>query len=354
MEEVELGPGADTRPGPGPRTRDSPPGPRTPTRSAGMPASRSNPVRASWPRRGALRWRKSIRGGARHGTFTGWQRCFRLTQQCVQRRRGRARGRERGGRPGRGRRTVGKRAARHPAPPHRPSAAQPRRPRRHPAGCNGAHPPGTGSTASADIAAHAGVSAALVHYHFTGRDRLPTGTLVYPLTRAEARLESRTQGTDRDTPAEGLADLIDYGLPRAHDDVLECRLWSELEIRSTGSGQLTAALTELRRRIPTPLVATVEDGLNRGDFHDCAPRRGYRRNGAPRRPDQPAPHRPRCRAPRRRPPPGRTPARTRDRLSRPPPLPAPRTRWSRAPKRSATRSRYCPSPPAQPPAGRTK
>lgn len=73
VEEVELGPGTDTRSGPGPRTRDSPPGPRTPTRSAGMPASRCG----------------------------------------------------RGGRPGRGRRTVGERAARHPAPPHRPSAAQP-------------------------------------------------------------------------------------------------------------------------------------------------------------------------------------------------------------------------------------
>ncbi|MFE7112725.1 hypothetical protein ACFU98_37995 [Streptomyces sp. NPDC057575] len=104
-----------------------------------------------------------------------------------------------------------------------------------------------------------------------GRARLLTDTLVCSLTRAEARLECRTQGTDRDTPAERLADLIDFGLPRTHDDVLECRLWSELEIRSTASGEFTAALTELRRRIPTPLVDAVEDGLDRGDFHDCAP-----------------------------------------------------------------------------------
>lgn len=110
-----------------------------------------------------------------------------------------------------------------------------------------------------------------MHYHFTGRDRPLTDTLAHSFTLAEARLESRTQSTDRDTPAERLADLIDFGLPLTHDDVLECRLWSELEIRSTGSGELTTAHAEIRRRILTPLVASVEDGLDRGDFHDCAP-----------------------------------------------------------------------------------
>ncbi|WP_406383552.1 TetR/AcrR family transcriptional regulator [Streptomyces sp. NBC_01618] len=124
----------------------------------------------------------------------------------------------------------------------------------------------------ADIAAHAKVSTALVHYHFTGRDRLLTDALAYSLTRAEARLEGRTQSSDREAPAERLADLIDFGLPLTHDDVLECRLWSELEIRSTGSGELTAALAELRRRVLAPLVAAIEDGLDCGDFHDCAPR----------------------------------------------------------------------------------
>ncbi|WP_406253165.1 TetR family transcriptional regulator C-terminal domain-containing protein [Streptomyces atratus] len=123
----------------------------------------------------------------------------------------------------------------------------------------------------ADIAAHAKVSTALVHYHFTGRDRLLTDALTYSLTRAEARLEGRTQSSDRGAPAERLADLIDFGLPLTHDDVLECRLWSELEIRSTRSGELTAALAELRHRVLAPLVATIEDGLDRGDFHHCAP-----------------------------------------------------------------------------------
>lgn len=123
----------------------------------------------------------------------------------------------------------------------------------------------------ADIAAHAGVSTALVHYHFTGRDRLLTDALAYSLSRAEARLEKRAVGSDRSTPAERLADLVDFGLPLTDDDILECRLWSELEIRSAGSADLAAALTGLRRRILARLGAAVEDGLRSGDFHDCDP-----------------------------------------------------------------------------------
>ncbi|MEV7009463.1 TetR family transcriptional regulator C-terminal domain-containing protein [Streptosporangium sp. NPDC051022] len=123
----------------------------------------------------------------------------------------------------------------------------------------------------ADIAARAGVSTALVHYHFAVRDRLLTDALAHSLTRAEARLERRTHSSRRDSPAERLADLIDFGLPLTRDDVLECRLWTELESRSTGSAELTAALAELRRRVRAPFVAAVEDGLRTGDFRDCDP-----------------------------------------------------------------------------------
>ncbi|WP_329624862.1 TetR/AcrR family transcriptional regulator [Streptomyces sp. NBC_01255] len=123
----------------------------------------------------------------------------------------------------------------------------------------------------ADIAARAGVSSALVHYHFTGRDRLLTGALSHSLTRAEARLPGRTRHADRDTPPQRLADLIDFGLPLTHDDVLECRLWAELEIRSSGSPELAATLTEFRARMLRPLTAVVEDGLRSGDFRDCDP-----------------------------------------------------------------------------------
>ncbi|WP_283136173.1 TetR/AcrR family transcriptional regulator [Rhizohabitans arisaemae] len=123
----------------------------------------------------------------------------------------------------------------------------------------------------ADIAARAGVSTALVHYHFAVRDRLLTDALAYSLSRAEARLERSTRSSHRDTPVERLADLIDFLLPLTHDDILESRLWAELEIRSTGSKELAAALAELRRRVQAPLVSAIVEGLRTGDFRDCEP-----------------------------------------------------------------------------------
>ncbi|MEU8133740.1 TetR/AcrR family transcriptional regulator [Streptodolium elevatio] len=123
----------------------------------------------------------------------------------------------------------------------------------------------------ADIAARAGVSSPLVHYHFADREKLLTDALTHSLARAEARLARRTRHAHRDTPAERLADLVDFGLPLTHDDVLECRLWTELESRSAGSAELAATLGEFRNRVLRPFAAVVEDGLETGDFRDCDP-----------------------------------------------------------------------------------
>ncbi|AWW43271.1 MULTISPECIES: TetR/AcrR family transcriptional regulator [Streptomyces] len=123
----------------------------------------------------------------------------------------------------------------------------------------------------ADIARRAGVSNALVHYHFDSRERLLTDALAYSLTREEVRLERRTRQSHRDRPAERLADLIDFGLPLTHDDVLECRLWAELKIRSAGSVEMSGRLAEFRARLLEPLAAVVEAGLRDGVFSDCDP-----------------------------------------------------------------------------------
>ncbi|WCE02464.1 TetR/AcrR family transcriptional regulator (plasmid) [Streptomyces sp. HUAS 31] len=123
----------------------------------------------------------------------------------------------------------------------------------------------------ADIARRAGVSNALVHYHFDSRERLLTDALAYSLTREEARLQRRSRQSHRDRPAERLADLIDFGLPLTHDDVLECRLWAELKIRSAGSAEMSGRLAEFRKRLLEPLAAVIDAGLRGGDFSDCDP-----------------------------------------------------------------------------------
>ncbi|MFJ9417127.1 TetR/AcrR family transcriptional regulator [Streptomyces sp. NPDC101227] len=123
----------------------------------------------------------------------------------------------------------------------------------------------------ADIARRAGASTALVHYHFSTRAQLLTASLAQSLSTAEARLARHTGDEQRSAPPERFADLIDFGLPLTHDDVMEWRLWSELEMRAAGSPELARSLAALNDRIMQPLAATVAAGLDEGVFHDCVP-----------------------------------------------------------------------------------
>lgn len=122
-----------------------------------------------------------------------------------------------------------------------------------------------------DIAAQAGVSAALVHYHFANRVQLLTEALTQSLSAAEARLEHAAAGTHRQDPAERLADLIDFGLPLIPEDVTESCLWAELELRASGSPELAASLAALNARIMQPLADAVAAGRESGVFRRGEP-----------------------------------------------------------------------------------
>lgn len=123
----------------------------------------------------------------------------------------------------------------------------------------------------ADIAAQAGVSAALVHYHFANRAQLLTEALAQSLGAAESRLERATADAHRQDPPERLADLIDFGLPLNPEDVTESCLWAEMELRAAGSPELSRSLAALNARLMQPLADTVTAGLEQGVFRDCRP-----------------------------------------------------------------------------------
>ncbi|MFI5954467.1 TetR/AcrR family transcriptional regulator [Cryptosporangium sp. NPDC051539] len=123
----------------------------------------------------------------------------------------------------------------------------------------------------ADIAKHAGVSTALLHYHFASRALLLTEALAHSLSAAERRLEHRTADARRTGADQRFADLIDFGLPLRTEDVLEWRLWAELEHRASGSPELARSLATLNDRLLRPLVAVVVAGLEDGTFTDGDP-----------------------------------------------------------------------------------
>ncbi|BDM71642.1 hypothetical protein HEK616_51290 [Streptomyces nigrescens] len=123
----------------------------------------------------------------------------------------------------------------------------------------------------ADVARQAGVSTALVHYHFAHRAQLLTEALTHSLSRAEQRLARSAGEVERSGADRRLADLIDFALPVTGDDVREARLWAELESRAAGSPELAEALARLNRRTEQPIADAVAAGLDEGIFHDCVP-----------------------------------------------------------------------------------
>ncbi|TQS47021.1 TetR/AcrR family transcriptional regulator [Cryptosporangium phraense] len=123
----------------------------------------------------------------------------------------------------------------------------------------------------ADIAQGAGVSTALLHYHFASRAQLLTDALAQSLSAAERRLEHRTADARRTRADQRFADLIDFGLPLTPEDVLEWRLWAELEHRASGSPELARSLAALNDRLLRPLAAAVASGLEEGQFSGCDP-----------------------------------------------------------------------------------
>lgn len=123
----------------------------------------------------------------------------------------------------------------------------------------------------ADVARQAGVSTALVHYHFANRAQLLTEALTHSLSRAEQRLARTTAAAERTGAPQRLADLIDFALPVTEDDVRESRLWAELESRAAASQELAGALAQLNQRTQQPVADAVAAGLAEGVFHDCEP-----------------------------------------------------------------------------------
>jgi AcrR family transcriptional regulator len=120
----------------------------------------------------------------------------------------------------------------------------------------------------ARIAAEAGVSAGLVHYHFESRDALLEEALEHSYERAgDLRLAALDEG--RATVAQRLAAMIDQCLPtdRAlHDDFV---LWIELWLRSARDPALRPVAARLYARLHEWFSEAIADGVAAGELREC-------------------------------------------------------------------------------------
>jgi AcrR family transcriptional regulator len=109
----------------------------------------------------------------------------------------------------------------------------------------------------ARIAMDAGVSTALVHYHFATREALLAEALVYSFDHA---------GDSRTTEGgEGLRDMIEQCLPLPGEQERDWVLWVELWLRAVRHPELRPTAAQLYARMHAWFKAAIEEELPEAD-----------------------------------------------------------------------------------------
>jgi AcrR family transcriptional regulator len=124
----------------------------------------------------------------------------------------------------------------------------------------------------ARIATEAGVSSALVHYHFADREQLLAETIDYSYARAaEVRIDDAGEPEPAGTHASRLAAMIDVCLPTTDALAEDWVLWMELWLRAVRHPELRPVAEELYARLHDWFVAELRAGVEDGEFARCDP-----------------------------------------------------------------------------------
>jgi AcrR family transcriptional regulator len=125
----------------------------------------------------------------------------------------------------------------------------------------------------ARIAMDAGVSTALVHYHFETREALLAEALEYSYAHAgDARLEpGRAGGLASASHAQRLQAMIDQCLPTTPELVQDWVLWVELWLRAIRHPELRPVAEELYARLRAWFADEITAGVAAGEFGRCDP-----------------------------------------------------------------------------------
>ncbi|MFC7263312.1 TetR/AcrR family transcriptional regulator [Streptomyces lutosisoli] len=116
-----------------------------------------------------------------------------------------------------------------------------------------------------DIAHDAGVSTALVHYHFATKATLLDAALVHAYDRAGTLRLSATPGS-RSHATQRLADLITFSLPADTGLREEWLLWMELWLHAVRDPSLRTTVESLYGKMREEFTAAVTDGVAAGEF----------------------------------------------------------------------------------------
>jgi AcrR family transcriptional regulator len=134
---------------------------------------------------------------------------------------------------------------------------------------------GIGGARIAQIAKAAGVSTALVHYHFRTREVLLAETLDHAFDVAAA-VRLRAQGdagesTADDSAARRLADVVEQSLPDSDPGRREWQLWAELWLGAARDPTLRPIAAQMYTRYRTWIATAVAEGVAAGEFAEVDP-----------------------------------------------------------------------------------
>jgi AcrR family transcriptional regulator len=138
---------------------------------------------------------------------------------------------------------------------------------------------GIGGARIAQIAKAAGVSTALVHYHFRTREVLLSETLDYAFDLAAAvRLRAAGENGDSGDDGDGsasrrLADVVEQSLPTTDPGRREWQLWAELWLGAARDPSLRPIAAQMYARYRTWIATAVAEGVAAGEFAAVDPGR---------------------------------------------------------------------------------
>jgi AcrR family transcriptional regulator len=126
---------------------------------------------------------------------------------------------------------------------------------------------GIGGARIAQIAKAAGVSTALVHYHFRTREMLLSETLDYAFDLAAAvRLRAATENGSAGSAARRLADVVEQSLPTTDPGRREWQLWAELWLGAARDPSLRPIAAQMYARYRTWIATAVDEGVAASEF----------------------------------------------------------------------------------------
>jgi AcrR family transcriptional regulator len=134
---------------------------------------------------------------------------------------------------------------------------------------------GIGGARIAQVAKAAGVSTALVHYHFRTREVLLRETLDYAFDLASA-VHLRPPGENDDAGDDGsaakrLADVVEQSLPGTDPARREWKLWAELWLGAARDPALRPIAAQMYGRYRAWIAAAIAEGIAAGEFAEVDP-----------------------------------------------------------------------------------